>query len=104
MQRLVRYPWPGNIRELENTIERAVVLTRADVVSAEDLPEKVRQGPAGADTVTIPIGTTLKDIERRVIEETLRFTGGDKTAAANLLGIASRTIYRKLNGFDRAGR
>ena len=91
------YAWPGNVRELEHAVERAVVLSRGEVLDVADLPETVRKGPRGAaGHVVIPIGTPLEEVERRVLHETLRHTGGDKTMAARLLGIAARTIYRKL--------
>jgi two-component system response regulator HydG len=91
------YAWPGNVRELEHAIQRAVVLAKGDVIEVSDLPESVRQGPLGsANVLVIPIGTPMEEVERRVIHETLRHTKGDKTLAARLLGIAARTIYRKL--------
>jgi two-component system response regulator HydG len=94
---LENYAWPGNVRELEHAVERAVVLVRGEVLEASDLPESVRKGPLGsAGQLVIPIGTPMEEIERRVIHETLRHTKGDKTLAARLLGIAARTIYRKL--------
>jgi two-component system response regulator HydG len=94
---LENYAWPGNVRELENVVERAVVLCRTDVIEKSDLPEEVTHGPQGAaGHLVIPIGTPMEEIERRVIHETLRHTRGDKTMAARLLGIAARTIYRKL--------
>ncbi len=96
-QVLENYAWPGNVRELEHAVERAVVLCRGETVEAGDLPDTVRKGPLGsAGQLVIPIGTPMEEIERRVIHETLRHTKGDKTLAARLLGIAARTIYRKL--------
>ncbi len=97
MARLVDYSWPGNVRELENTIERAVVLCRAPILDESDLPETILGERRDADVLHIPLGTPLEEIERRVIRETLRFTEGDKKRAAQLLGIATRTIYRKLD-------
>lgn len=94
---LENYAWPGNIRELEHAVERAVVLSRGEMLNPEDLPETVRKGPTGsANAVLIPIGTPMEEVERRMIQETLRHTKGDKTLASRLLGIAARTIYRKL--------
>ncbi len=94
---LENYAWPGNVRELEHAIERAVVLCTAQTIDVGDLPESVRKGPLGtASQIVIPIGTPMEEVERRVIAETLRHTKGDKTLAARLLGIAARTIYRKL--------
>jgi two-component system response regulator HydG len=90
------YSWPGNVRELENTIERAVVLDRDGVVDCDDLPSSVVESGGERRTMTIRLGTPLEEIERSVIEETLRMTKGDKKLAAQLLGIATRTIYRKI--------
>jgi two-component system, NtrC family, response regulator HydG len=97
------YSWPGNVRELENAIERAVVLTRSTSIGEEDLPREVRSQLGGEPLIlggqrvlSFPIGTPLEEVERQAIHETLRHTKGDKRLAAQLLGIATRTIYRKL--------
>lgn len=95
---LCSYDWPGNIREVENTIEHAVVLTKGPVIGPQNLPKQIGGAEARPEGMTVPIGTTLREIERKAIEETLRYTNGDKTLAASLLGIATRTIYRKLSG------
>ena len=101
------YPWPGNVRELEHAIERAVVLSRGAEIDLDDLPESLRSSgaaraaglasPLEGRTLSVPLGTTMEEIELRVIRETLRQTKGDKNLAAQLLGIAARTIYRKLD-------
>jgi len=94
---LTSYRWPGNIRELENTMERAVVLCRTDHVGLEDLPQHMQpEGHGGPRQLVFPIGTPLREIEKTAIRETLRHTSGDKKLAARLLGIAARTIYRRL--------
>jgi len=104
LQILENYAWPGNVRELEHAVERAVVLTRGEIIEGGDLPDTVRQGPIGsASQLVLPIGTPMDEIERRVIHETLRHTKGDKTLAAQLLGIAARTIYRKLERVPPGG-
>ncbi len=94
------YAWPGNVRELENTMERAVVLCRSELIGVLDLPEVVAGAEAAprpmTDGLFVPFGTPLEELERRLIRETLQRCHGDKKAAAKLLGIASRTIYRKL--------
>jgi len=97
MKRMIDYTWPGNIRELENTVERAVVLTRTRIIDLCDLPASITQYQTPTETIQISIGTPLEEIERMVIRETLKKTGGDKKLAASLLGIATRTIYRKLD-------
>jgi two-component system response regulator HydG len=99
LEALVRYEWPGNVRELENTIERAVVLSRGGAIEADDLPAEVRSGGTGVvdgKSITFALGTPLDEIERRVIHATLSQVGGDKRLCAQLLGIATRTIYRRL--------
>jgi two-component system, NtrC family, response regulator HydG len=95
--RLESYAWPGNVRELENLVERSVLLARKDRIDAEDLPEEVmgvKRPPR--DAILELIGTPLADIEERLLDETLRITGGNKTQAAELLGIDVRTVARKL--------
>ena len=96
--RLESYAWPGNVRELENLVERSVLLARKDRIDAEDLPEEVmgvKRPPR--DAILELVGTPLADIEERLLDETLRITGGNKTQAAELLGIDVRTVARKLD-------
>ena len=96
---LSRYQWQGNVRELENVIERAVVLARGDQITESELPHGVKSGQSSTRTLSIPLGTPLEEVERRLITETLRITKGDKRLAAQMLGIATRTIYRKLDSW-----
>ncbi|MFO0647537.1 MAG: sigma-54 dependent transcriptional regulator [Polyangiales bacterium] len=96
MEKLAHYAWPGNVRELENTIERAVVLSRGTVLDLADLPKQIAENERARSEIVVSIGTPLEEIERTVIRETLRATQGDKRLTAQLLGIATRTIYRKL--------
>jgi DNA-binding NtrC family response regulator len=104
LRRLIDYAWPGNVRELENVVERAAVLCRGDVLRLEDLPEAVAQATAAPPSaLTFSIGTPLEEVELRMIRETLRHTNGDKSLSAQLLGISTRTIYRKL-GETEGGR
>ena len=103
---MLRYPWPRNVRQLENAIERAVVLTKGEMIVPGDLPPEILQamaGPAGENaalmdekTISISLGTPLEIIEKRIIEETLRHSRGDKNVASKILGISARTIYRKM--------
>ena len=96
------YEWPGNVRELSHAVEHAVVLARGRSITRDCLPEALRDaaGPAleaerGDKVIAVPVGTPLEDVEKLVISETLRHTGGNKAQAASLLGISARTIYRK---------
>ncbi len=94
------YYWPGNVRELENVIERAVVLSRNSTIETNDLPSHISDEERYQGQITVSIGTPLEEMERRMIRETLRHTKGDKKLAARLLGIATRTIYRKLETME----
>ncbi len=96
LARLLDHAWPGNVRELEHAIERAMILARGRLLDAGDLPEAIAGAEPSARVVPIPIGMPLDEVEQRLIDETLQRTKGDKELAAKLLGIASRTIYRKL--------
>ena len=100
---LKQYDWPGNIRELENVIERAVVLTQTERIELANLPEWVRPGeiPEG-DSIVIPFGTPMNEIQQIAIEATLEKTNGDKNLAASMLGITVQTIYRKLKTANEA--
>jgi two-component system response regulator HydG len=103
---MLQYSWPRNVRQLENAIERAVVLTKGEMVVPRDLPPEILKAmevPAAREaalmdekTISISLGTSLETIEKRVIEETLRHSRGDKNLASKILGISARTIYRKI--------
>ncbi len=108
MDVLNHHAWPGNVRELENVIERAVVLSLDSTIDVDDLPGTMQAGAApdqersgDSRAVCLPIGTPLEECERILIRETLKVTGGDKNLAAKLLGVATRTIYRKLDSLDK---
>jgi PAS domain S-box-containing protein len=88
------YDWPGNIRELENAIEHAFVISRGQVIRLEDLPEAIH--PPN-DTLQIPGGLTLREIEKHAINQALLRNNGKKMAAARELGIDKNTLRRKIN-------
>jgi two-component system response regulator HydG len=102
-EKLVSYDWPGNVRELENCMERAVALLRFEEVTVEDLPEKIRQYRAerlvfAMDDLTEVL--TIDELERRYIERVLRLAGGNKSRAADLLGLDRRTLYRRIDRYE----
>jgi len=102
---LQKYNWPGNVRELENTIERAVILTKEKEITPSDLPpdllinfDNTENVTIANKTLSIPLGKiTLKDIEKIVMEETLKQSGGNKNIASKILGVSARTLYRKMD-------
>ena len=102
-QRLFGHSWPGNVRELQNVIERAVLLAKASKIEPIDLPFDNGSLPEGATAGAewdVPPNMTLEDIERLVIERTLQRTGGNKQAAANLLGIYRPRLYSKIRKYN----
>jgi two-component system response regulator HydG len=90
---LRRHPWPGNVRELENVIERALVLGAGPRITLDDLPDNLRDRPSHSGRAG---GRRLADIEREHIVRTLRAVEGNKAAAARVLGLNRKTLYRKL--------
>jgi two-component system response regulator AtoC len=103
-EKLLAYAWPGNVRELRNAIERAVTLTHLDVLSVEDLPEKVRTYHRSHVVVAAEDPTelvSLEELERRYVQRVLAAVGGNKAAAARVLGIERKTLYRKFEQWQR---
>jgi two-component system response regulator HydG len=98
---LVRYDWPGNIRELENVIERAVIMSRDEVLVPADLPVQLQMlsaEPAAAG-LALPAGISIAALERELIIKTLADTGGNRTRTAEILGINRRTLQNKLKQY-----
>lgn len=101
LEAFLDYNWPGNIRELQNLIERLVVLNKSGVIRIEDLPSEI-SGAKFERAILIPVGVPLRKVEKILLDETLRRTKGDKRLAAKLLGIHPRTIYRHLEANEEA--
>jgi transcriptional regulator with PAS, ATPase and Fis domain len=96
----VRHPWPGNIRELRNTIEGMVVFAEGHrALDVSDLPAALREPEREGEVLRLAVGMTVEEAERRIIEATLRHTGDDKPRAAAMLGIGLRTLYRKIKEY-----
>jgi two-component system response regulator HydG len=105
MDLLVRNRWKGNVRELENVVERAVIMARGDVIQQKDLPGHIIDGTEGEYAGVTP-GRPLSELERDAIISTLEMTGGNRTETARLLGISRRTLQYKLKEYgitDRNG-
>jgi DNA-binding NtrC family response regulator len=98
MDRLVRYSWPGNVRELKNVIRGMIqTATGGGPLDLESLPEEIREGEVSAGVeIRVPLGMSLSEVERRVIETTLARLNGDRRQAARVLGIGLRTLQRRL--------
>ena len=106
MALLQAYPWPGNVRELRNTIEKMVVLSRGELLTVQDVPANVRDGAeTAARTSPEPVPTeSLAQAEKRKILAALDAAGGNRSRAADALGISRRTLHRKLAAWGVPGR
>jgi two-component system response regulator HydG len=101
---LQRYAWPGNVRELRACAEAMAYAAKADrAITLTAVPREIREAAdTAAGDLIIPAGATMKEVERIVIEETMRAAGNDKEACAKRLGIGLRTLYRKLKEYESA--
>src|SRR5688500_5132412 len=101
MRRFLTYRWPGNVRELRNTLESMMVLAEGEVLTERDLPERIADA---AQEITapkeIPTGLTMEELEKLAITKALDQCGGNRTHAANRLGISVRTLQRKLRQYE----
>lgn len=95
---LYSYDWPGNIRQLRNCIESAVVMSQGDTIQVEDLPPTIAES-RGENSVHIPLGITMAEAEKAIILENLAFFKGNKSKTADSLGIGRKTIHRKLDDY-----
>ena len=98
---LCSYSWPGNIRQLRNSIESAVVLARGRLIDVDDLPEQVSEHDNDSQ-LSIKVGLTLDEAEKMFIISTLDYCGGNKTKASEMLGIGRKTLHRKLEEYGKA--
>jgi len=110
MEQFTRYAWPGNVRELRNVLERAVILAGEGTIATQHLPRDFGV-PAGArpaqqalenDAVRLPVGTTVGEAEKLLIQLTLQHTKNNKTRAAEILGISLKTLFNKLKEYGAA--
>ena len=106
LQLLLNYNWPGNVRELRTAIEHAVVLCRGEKISARDLPPSVRESTdlcAGETSLSSQKALTVKDAEKQLIVRALKETKGNRTLAAEKIGVSRRTFHRKLHAYHLEG-
>jgi DNA-binding NtrC family response regulator len=121
LRALVNYEWHGNVRELENAIERAVIIASGRQIELDDLPEtiskrafesyaqarqeRLRAASEGSSIgIEIELPTTMDEAEKQIIEATLDYAGGDKSRASRLLSIGRKTLYRKLEQYRTTGK
>jgi two-component system response regulator AtoC len=100
---LEKYPWPGNIRELRNAMERAVLLSRGELILPDHLPARVLDAAKTATTPDVSDLEKLEEIERQAIVQALRQHNGNRTETARALGISRRTLIYKIQRFRQQG-
>lgn len=96
---LYKYNWPGNIRQLRNCIESAVVMCSGSEITLEDLPPSV-SGASDTDMISIPVGITLAEAEKILIQQNLAVNKGNKSKTADILGIGRKTLHRKIDEYN----
>jgi DNA-binding NtrC family response regulator len=95
--------WPGNVRQLRNVIERALIVTRGPMISAADMPAEIKPGNGKHSTLDVHIGMTLSAVKRELLLQTLNLTGGNKVKAAEILGVSIKTLYNNLKEYNAVG-
>lgn len=109
MEVLQSYSWPGNIRELRNTMERGVILCDGDIIEEIHLPPEMASIPLNGSMIKLSLGMPLREVEKEYILGSLRRHNGNKSRTAEVLGISEKTLYNKLNRYvsdarNRQGR
>ncbi|WP_373045035.1 sigma-54-dependent transcriptional regulator [Vulgatibacter sp.] len=104
LQALASYRWPGNIRELRNTIERAVILCDGELIEREHLPREIAGSVHAGSMLKVSVGMPLREVEKEYILFSLQENGGNKARTAEILQISEKTLYNKLNRYARNAR
>jgi DNA-binding NtrC family response regulator len=104
LEALKHHPWPGNVRQLRNVIERALIVGKGPLLTIADLPADFK-AIGGEATFPVRVGSSLEEVEKELFNRTIAFTGGNKTRAAEILGVSLKTLYNKLHSYDgKSGR
>lgn len=110
IEMFMAYDWPGNVRELKNVVERCVVLSEGGEIDSNAIPSRIHRGEniypvctgnPNSNIIQIPIGTSLEEIERKVIDQTLYSVDNNKTEAAKILGFSRKTLHNKLDKYEK---
>lgn len=96
----IRYPWLGNVRELENIVERTVIMCRRDTITVDDLPPAIAGSEQKEGESEFVIGSSLRELEKDAIWRTLRYTEGNRTKTATILGITRKTLQNKIKEYQ----
>lgn len=96
---MLMYDWPGNVRELRNAVERAVIVSPTEFITPECLPVDIAEAKPTTNFVMIPVGTSLKAAEKKIILQTLSSTRNNKSRAASVLGMTRKVLYKRLKQY-----
>jgi two-component system, NtrC family, response regulator HydG len=94
------FRWPGNVRQLRNVIERALIVTTGPLIGVADLPAELKRAGGGNEVLEIKLGASLDEVERDLIKRTVEFAGGNKSRAAEILGVSLKTLYNRLERYQ----
>jgi DNA-binding NtrC family response regulator len=94
------FRWPGNVRQLRNVIERALIVTMGPLIGIADLSSDLKRGGVGNQVLEIKLGASLDEVERDLIKRTVEFAGGNKSRAAEILGVSLKTLYNRLERYQ----
>jgi DNA-binding NtrC family response regulator len=100
LEALKSYRWPGNVRQLRNVIERALIVCRGPLITVADLPPDMKRGTGSSSSFELRLGMSLDEVERELIMRTIDFTSGNKSRAAEVLGISLKTLYNRLERYQ----
>ncbi|AYE36609.1 transcriptional regulator [Borrelia turcica IST7] len=100
LKALYAYDWPGNIRELKNVLESALILSKGKQIVKDDLPPKIKNNTNQIVKITLPIGISLKEAEREIIKQTLLYSKHNKSKCAEILKIGRKTLHNKITEYD----
>jgi DNA-binding NtrC family response regulator len=100
LEALKSHPWPGNVRQLRNIIERALIVSKGPLLGLSDLPPEFK--PTGNQDLSfqVRLGSSMDEVEQELIYRTIEFAGGNKTRAAEILGVSLKTLYNRLERYD----
>ncbi|MGH8012955.1 MAG: sigma-54-dependent transcriptional regulator, partial [Candidatus Binataceae bacterium] len=96
---LKSYHWPGNVRQLRNVIERAVIVAHSPLITVADLPADLKRTGATSANLELKLGMSLDEVERELILRTIEYAGGNKSRAAEILGVSLKTLYNRLERY-----
>ncbi len=97
---LKRYSWPGNVRQVRNIIERALIVSHGPLLTVNDLPDDFKAIGGENSVFPVRIGSSLSEVEKELLRRTIEYAGGNKTKAAEILGISPKTLYNRLHSYD----